>query len=809
MAIKPNVLNQFVSYNYIWSLDVASNDEVRTGAYRESKGSILRSGGSQNKLITTASEDVIGANVEYFIDNVNVEYLVSPNPLTGVTNSTKIDFTVTEPYSIGLFLQTLYLAALNKGHTTYINAPYVLTCQFVGYTPDGKIQTVEKRTLLVTILNVTFTANQGGSVYSVEAISYSQQALLDEVQRVKTSVKISGTKVIEVLSTGENSLISKLIKQEQEYVEKELKNSPDEYEIIFPDDISRPEGAVNIFGQSDIVNDLRSLGNLDTIVDAGAWDESTGTLIRDVVTIGKDKTFQFKEDVKIEKIIEEVILTSTWGESLLSQKPDSSGYYKWFKIFTKTTPLGSSASADVKPPRKFTYMVYPYKVHASTFSTRTEKIDYTYNVSNAPKAYHYIYTGKNTDVLDFEVKVDYAFFQPIPADNAQGDLTSKDQASLTCTVPVEHVAAKRKPQSASDLGLELPLPQQIVNTSLTSSYGGSLIDSSKIRVAKLFNDAIMNSNADMVLVNMTIWGDPFYMSDSDFGGYTAGSLSQNIEKDGTIDYLRSEVDVLIKFSNPVDYKRDLLTPDPTNIFNGVYKVVIVRAMFSNGEFKQELELVRRPVQTEQTINYANAVALGQEAGYPVNGYASGQQIDTFMQAASASQAMYSVFQNIGTSVLNTFGFDDSAISNFISDIENTFASAQQFASSISTLSSTVGGLTNVNMDIDGLRNFDLLGLTQKLNSINDFFNSVFATTGLSQTIAGITQVQNSINQLKTGITSPAGIISTVPSIVLAANTANSITTFLQQSSKTVATTPTISTTQSLQQGIRNTGSMRF
>ena len=121
MAIISNPLNKYRSYNYRWSLSACTPAQLDNPASYKSNGgnyTIIRSGGLPDKpnQVKTYVEESLGLNLEFFIDDVNIESLVVPNPGTGVANATQFSFTVHEPYSVGLFYQSLNVAAKNAGH---------------------------------------------------------------------------------------------------------------------------------------------------------------------------------------------------------------------------------------------------------------------------------------------------------------------------------------------------------------------------------------------------------------------------------------------------------------------------------------------------------------------------------------------------------------------------------------------------------------------------------------------------------------------------------------------------------------------
>ena len=75
---------------------------------------------------------------------------------------------------MGMFLQTLNLAAKEAGHKNYIGAPYVLSVEFVGFDDNGNYMRPPKsrRIFPLNFVDVSFSVTEGGSTYAVQAIPF-------------------------------------------------------------------------------------------------------------------------------------------------------------------------------------------------------------------------------------------------------------------------------------------------------------------------------------------------------------------------------------------------------------------------------------------------------------------------------------------------------------------------------------------------------------------------------------------------------------------------------------------------------------
>jgi hypothetical protein len=136
-----NELDQFASYSYIFTLSCLTILELNFPLSYRTVGpliQIIRSGGTGGKKLPTIYET--DGVVEFFIDDVSIETVIAPNKQTRHSNAMLFNFKVIEPYSMGQFLQNLRTAALVAGHLNYIDAPFLLSVEFIGYDDEGNIK---------------------------------------------------------------------------------------------------------------------------------------------------------------------------------------------------------------------------------------------------------------------------------------------------------------------------------------------------------------------------------------------------------------------------------------------------------------------------------------------------------------------------------------------------------------------------------------------------------------------------------------------------------------------------------------------
>lgn len=706
----PNPLEEYASYNYIFTLAALTPDEVNDPAstirQRGPTNIILKSaGGAGSKKVKTAYEQ--DGQLEYFIDDVEIESLISTTGRTGTTTAVSINFNVLEPYSMGMFLQTVQLAAVKSRYPNYLEAPYLLMVEFIGYDDDGNVVSIPNTTRYIPImfLNVEFEVDGGGSKYTVTAAPYTEIALTDEVQSIKTETAITGQTVAEMLNNGRSSLTTIVNRRLEEQRQSGEVAQNDYYIINFPNDLQEnqrairdrvsgilknqrplielrrseqgdeveelPEGyegviqndsglsgasansiataletlaisSPNEIGQARIIGNPYAqgdhpFGSALYAFEAGTENgESTQIFKRNgqagvELTISRtNRVFRFPQGHKIQKIIDEVILSSEYGRKLATPVVDEIGMVNWFKIevqvfsvpnYTQTAQTGTS-------PKVYVYSVIPYKISADRIALPTQAVPNMQNRRRAVnKVYEYIYTGKNKDILNFDIQFKTAFYSSVLADRGQTNQTARTSTSGAAIQQDQPAFGQAQPASpAASTGEAQRSLREAVSNYLTNTGGGGFQEV-ETAVARQYHEALINSQADMLITTLEIWGDPYYLADSGIGNYNArDGRNINITADGTIAYQKSEVDVIVGFRTPIDYRKNghlMEFPEetiPVKAFSGLYQVITITNKFSGGQFKQELELVRRNNQELQDAAQAGGGSIGGIVQNAINRY---------------------------------------------------------------------------------------------------------------------------------------------------------------------------------------------
>lgn len=682
-----NPLSVFATYNYIFTLSALTpgeiNDPDNTYHKKAPTVVIMRSGGGLKEK-TQLPFDPYG-RVEYFIDNLEVDTIIVPNIKTRQTNATAIRFQIIEPYSMGLFLQTLQLAAAEAGFQNYLEAAYLLTIDFKGWNDDGDPVPAEKvrRYIPIKIAKADLRVNESGSVYDVEAYPWNELSLVDQVQRSTMDVKLEGSKLIDICQKGVFSIANAFNNREMDKLINGEVLVSDQYIILFPQETDGPvsskyfneasgsarpidelwvssrgttgeDGAIDAKFSSEVQRASKgsefSLPALGENVKNLAEDETqantigNATLVNDYLS-GKKQPFgrplfseiesspgsfergkiqisengnviTFRAGITIQEMIEELVILSSYGTQIadFAASVDGNGMIPWFKIETHVyiSPNISQESLSGRHPRIYVFCVVPFKAHISKYAPATDSYPgYKGILGEIVKQYDYLYTGKNDDIIDFNIEFDKAFYTAITGFG--GKYKSKFKTANSDRMHSEQPEEDFSINVGDGSGTDGNVSEYSMETG-TGKHGTSLSEDYKTTIARDFNEALINSPADLVLGNLTIWGDPYYIADSGFGNYAAKEgITININADGSMDHLRSETDILLNFRTPIDFNDetgfvDYATLKNTRLgsFSGIYKVIMVTSTFKDGIFSQELKLTRRPNQSSSSESAARA-----------------------------------------------------------------------------------------------------------------------------------------------------------------------------------------------------------
>lgn len=661
-----NPLEPFASYSPVFTFSCLSKYEVNYPdiTYKVGKlGNIIfKSGGGQpDKRIET-----LYGKFEYYIENMEMSTIMGFNRQTQSTNATAISFTVVEPYSMGMFLQSLQISANESGYVNYVQSPFLLTIEFIGHFSDGTTGIIPNTTrhIPIKLSAVDMSVTEAGCTYEVSGYPWNEIALTDNNNLFDSDIAISGETIAEMLQTGERSLQYTINSRLSDIAERDTGSPvPDEVVILFPKflnsdaapiehedkgkakvDPKKPNEqpvavqltlnrgdnqtllqdptAMNEIGLSKMGFTPYHGGQTDKAKENAVFHPKTGVVDRAKLQINpSNREFMFAQNTSITNAITQVILMSDFGRKITDDRKDEFGMYTWFRIETQVfvmEPNEANIKNNGRPPQLIVYKVVPYKVHPMRFAKlNTTPPGYEAIRRNAAKEYNYIYTGKNVDVLGFDIKLNTAFYAAVAGDDGQLNIETSNQ-SKNATGGQTTTGYTTSPGNNREGSANPSVRKDRVNGFSTDNVGAGGTEDHRTRVAKQFHNALLDSPADMLTADLSILGDPYFIADSGLGNWSnTHTGSFNMTETGAVNYQNGEVDIVINFRTPIDINTDTGVYDfgetqDVPQFSGLYQVLTVTNTFEKGLFKQDLSLIRRRDQEQLANSSINNAPVGKD-----------------------------------------------------------------------------------------------------------------------------------------------------------------------------------------------------
>jgi len=733
-----NILNDYRSVTYNITLATISRDGLKDpDLYRKSglKYIIASSKGKQSRGISTdvtaqanstntsdAKQAVesfnksSGGALDLYIDGLEIDSIITPNPKTGVSQSTTIKFEIYEPFSANGFIEALYTSALAAGWPNYLVACYLLKIEFYGY-PDNINSPIAEPVLIdatryipIRITGSEMDVSEQGTKYRVSAIAYNEIAF-STPNRINSDISMEGVDVYEVLK----NFFSNLNKSIQEATSKEVSGRItifNEYEIYFPK-TPDPDRSINLdlaekneIGKARMPDLLKENAIFKFVEPASKeeqFDEDGNPITGDSRVLtqyskGKESRLlprkhgiQFSKGSNIHQVIEAVIVDSLYVKGILENielaKKNNDGMIDYFQVMIHTEPKGVDPITN-EEKFKFKYIVCPYKIHYSMLPDQQNTRYRADSVkSYIKRTYNYIYTGKNIDVLGFKLNFNNLYFQAAMPKQGNSDRAGTANAASAAGSDV----IKRQPGQAADAQKSsIPVPQTISDPDAGSVRGrASPIRSDPYyQIAYQVNQALLES-VNMLTGDIDILGDPFYLSTAGMGNYLPKSKDNAITVTGESNFNLGPVVVRVNFRNPIDIdettgltKFSELTP-----FSGIYRVNQCRHILRDGVFKQSLKLMRYNGQILENDNRKTTLAI-ETIKQP-------KELDQFVNdSAVADVKRQGIKPNeLQLSNLINRGLPTNGLPGSLSNIIGSVNSAAQ--SALKTVSGVVGQGSNI------------------------------------------------------------------------------------------------------------------
>jgi hypothetical protein len=443
---QKNILNSYRSYNYIFTLAALKQGSMENDTlYRDSSNYfvVAKSGGkgttginpkyAGSTLVNSFNKNSPG-RFDMFIDNVQIDTIMGFSEKTNTSVVTNISFDLFEPYSMSGFIEALQVSAVASGYNQYINCPYMLKMEFIGYNDSDDLSDIAKvvpdstRYFIFSFTGLDITVDENGAHYRCKGVPHNERGF-GEPSKLKTNIQISGTTVKEILTSFQDGINKE--KQDSAATEKGAtnKNNYDEYEIVFPyidtNGVSTKDRE-NDIASAKVFELLKSKTNYK-FADPG--EENTDPNIK---YDPKVPSISFMDQQSIQDCIVAIIRDSEYTKNILRRFPssiDDYGMVDYFIINVETIDKTVVDETSNKPYYKYRYVVIPYKMHYTRIPlTQSTTVNTSNKYMIAKRVYNYLYTGKNIDIKMLKLQFNTLFFQAIPKSlgNKTGLLSQSD-----------------------------------------------------------------------------------------------------------------------------------------------------------------------------------------------------------------------------------------------------------------------------------------------------------------------------------------------------------------------------------------------
>jgi hypothetical protein len=246
------------------------------------------------------------------------------------------------------------------------------------------------------------------------------------------------------------------------------------------------------------------------------------------------------------------------------------------------------------------------------FANKSGPVSKTFNENRICRRYNWIYTGKNVDIINFNLKLNTLYYQlqpirlgtndPLPSGN-QSKIQPRpgDPAGLNASSN-PNARHQTEDEIAKGNGLdrvEIYANSEMANTPQAAGHPTRPTGvNPQLAMAKNLHQALLSS-VDTIEVELEIIGDPLFIVQGGIGNSRPQPWSKeqiSMTKTGEINHMEGDVYVTLEFKSPddIDPNTGLLVgvAERSVTFSGVYRVFEITSKFSGGSFTQILKLKR-------------------------------------------------------------------------------------------------------------------------------------------------------------------------------------------------------------------------
>jgi len=420
--------------------------------------------GKGNEFVI-AETGLTGMNIQ----DVTIDSVIGPNIRTKNALTTNVTIRIYEPYG-AMLPDLLYQAAVTKQIYNYLKAPWFLKLKLWGYDEDGHMAKIGDNWIWqLTLVDIQSDINETGSMHTITAVPLNETALDNQYGILPSTANATGNTVGEalknVITAMNNDVPRKYGKTAVPFIEYavEARDYPFDTKVGIKNPFDHPltssvptvanQGSDPTYGTQG--GQFSSGTDFPAIVDMVLAHCHTAIrmarLSRELPpTVGDDDEKEIRDVMSIMHCV------------------DSKVEYKDYN------PVQGNYS------RKITYIIRPYptlrlltsmglaKNFDKNAKLNKQKASFAIQQAFLRKEYDYIFTGMNTEVLKFDISINFNWAVSVP--RVQGKLTftgtpaqidpSKDAATQSQDVSSSYDDLVSTRKALDDFNAEYDQPGQ-------------------------------------------------------------------------------------------------------------------------------------------------------------------------------------------------------------------------------------------------------------------------------------------------------------------------------------------------------------
>lgn len=606
----------------------------------------------------------------FFFEELKFRTVISPTQASRGTNVIEGQMQILEPNGF-TFINRLIQTVLNiNPNTNYMFNPYMIQIDFFGQhaNTEGSTATEKnpvrldplKKLFPICMTSIKTRVTNKGTVYTIDFVPYSHRAF-NRVNNVSpANFNIAATTVQEFFNNNTDSNLAsnvssqvqrrdtlrRLRAERQNLATNDVIDNGGRLDLAIQDLEKQTNNSLQITGfcaafntfqkelikdkQNDIADEIEirfqdKIGQAKLIKDASVTQAAADQFLKAkqilLAQAGQgNQTIRFDganitvpAGTIIDKLIEFIVRNSDYFlDQIKIENSDRSVPLQWYKVIPRVELIGYSQFRKNYATRTV-YYVFPYTVYAAS---------HPYVSNGLPdaqvKKYDYIFTGKNTEILDLTIDFNMLYNLSLPV-NRQQENVAHGLGTENIEISEEMATGNVKTKSyTSDPAQQYSIHLHSGQTRYQGTSGSLNVLDKQELAASVLHSINLDSRGDMINVKLKILGDPDFIKQDDVFYNSFFFQKKDIRINGNGGSLwmdNANLTIQLNINSPVDYDDTFGVAIPNrdpyggiftyNAFSGIYKIITIENSFSRGKFEQVLDIVRAPIQRREQLRNAD------------------------------------------------------------------------------------------------------------------------------------------------------------------------------------------------------------